>query len=221
VELAPGAVRRHQPGSAHFDSTLCVSRWPPSGTLDADTRGSVDELSANGVKTAGPGTVEAREMCGSGGSSSASYDATGWTSCMPTSFGPNVWGTLVAQSRDRSCSHEHSWSYEGGRVRDSFGRELIRPGSRSADRGLQGGSAPHGGDRGYPPARNNFRSQTESRALSRPADTMCVPNSACAHGDCWIGSVGSLLTVKAFECYCAATALLTPTTTGRPGADRR
>jgi len=199
---------------AHFDSTLCVSRWPPSGTLDADTREVLDELSANGVKLLGLGRR------GKG-------DVWVWWKLLSFlrrervdvlhahKFGSNVWGTLVGRRAGVPLvlAHEHSWSYEGGRVRRFLDRELI---ARGADRLI---AVSREDQRrmveieGIPPARTIFVPNGISRAEPTSghdvrAELGIAPTATV------IGSVGSLLTVKAFDVLLRATALLTH---DRPG----
>lgn len=117
---------------ARFESTLCISRWPPPGEPDAAAREALEQLSASGVELVGLGRR-------------GKLDVWVWWRLVRLlrrkrvdvlhahKFGSNVWGTLAGRLARVPVvlAHEHTWSYEGQPMRRLLDRELI---ARGADR---------------------------------------------------------------------------------------
>ncbi|HEY7934073.1 MAG TPA: glycosyltransferase [Solirubrobacteraceae bacterium] len=192
-----------------FDSTLCISRWPPPGGLDHDMRETVDHLAAVGVGLVGlarRGKADFwvwRQLVGLLRRERVDVLHT-------HKFGSNVWGSLLGRAAGVPVviAHEHSWEYEGRPVRQILDRHLI---ARRADRLIA-------------VSREDQRRMVEVEGIPL-ARTMFLPNGiprAQPTNNCdvraelgiepeapVIGSVGSLFPVKAFDVLLRATALLT------------
>jgi len=193
---------------ARFESTLCVSRWPPPEARKAETRQALEELSSAGVKLLGLGRRGKRDV---------------WTwrelfyflrreqvdVLHAHKFGSNVWGTLIGRAAGVPVvlAHEHSWNYEGQLIRRILDRQVI---ARGADALIA-------------VSREDQRRMVEIEGIP-PARTLFVPNGIPDAGPTSnrdvraelgieptapvIGSVGSLYPVKAFDVLLHATALL-------------
>jgi glycosyltransferase involved in cell wall biosynthesis len=115
-----------------FDSTLCVSRWPPSGGFDPSALQALELLTATGVRFLPLGR-------------SGKLDVWVWGYLErflrrervhvlhAHKFGSNVWGTLMGRMARVPVvlAHEHTWSYIGQPLRRFLDRELV---ARGADR---------------------------------------------------------------------------------------
>jgi glycosyltransferase involved in cell wall biosynthesis len=117
-----------------FDSTLCVSRWPPPAGSDLDPSSSqaLEQLSAASVRLLPLGR-------------SGKLDVWVWgylerflrrervQVLHAHKFGSNVWGTLTGRMARVPVvlAHEHTWSYVGQPLRRLLDRELV---ARGADR---------------------------------------------------------------------------------------
>ena len=113
-----------------FESTLCVSRWPPQDSV-ASTQ-ALEQLDEAGVRFLALGR-------------SAKLDVWVWTRLArflrrervhvlhAHKFGSNVWGTLMARMAGVPVvlAHEHTWSYDGQPLRRFLDREVV---ARAADR---------------------------------------------------------------------------------------
>lgn len=117
-----------------FDSTLCVSRWPPSSPADTDpsAQQALERLDEAGVRLLG--LARRRKI-----------EVVPWVrlgrflrrervQVLHThKFGSNVWGTPVGRIARVPVvlAHEHTWSYVGQPLRRFLDRELV---ARAADR---------------------------------------------------------------------------------------
>ena len=115
-----------------FQSTLCISRWPPPDPPDAATREALQRLSDSGVGLIGLGRR-------------GKLDVWVWRRLVrflrreridvlhAHKFGSNVWGTVAGRIAGVPVvlAHEHTWSYEGQPLRRFLDRELV---ARGADR---------------------------------------------------------------------------------------
>ncbi len=114
-----------------FESTLCVSRWPPpQGEGDAATRAALAQLEAAGARF-----LPMRRR--------GKADVWVWVNLAhflrrervqvlhAHKFGSNVWGTLMGRIARVPVvlAHEHTWSYEGQPLRRFLDRELIARGA--------------------------------------------------------------------------------------------
>jgi glycosyltransferase involved in cell wall biosynthesis len=117
-----------------FESTLCVSRWPPSSPAYTDPSG---EQVREQLKTTPVGFLPLART--------RKVDPRAWSRLLrflrderidvlhTHKFGSNVWGTLVGRLAKVPVilAHEHTWSYEGKPLRRFLDRELV---ARGADR---------------------------------------------------------------------------------------
>jgi glycosyltransferase involved in cell wall biosynthesis len=115
-----------------FDSTLCVSRWPPTRHRDPSVSQALDELTAARTRFLPLGRR-------------GKLDVWVWAKLErflrrervqvlhAHKFGSNVWGTLIGRTARVPVvlAHEHTWSYEGQPLRRFLDRELV---ARGADR---------------------------------------------------------------------------------------
>src|SRR5580692_7180969 len=115
-----------------FDSTLCVSRWPPARDHDPSVSQALEQLSAARTRFLPLGR-------------SGKLDVWVWGKLArflrrervqvlhAHKFGSNVWGTLMGRLARVPVvlAHEHTWSYEGQPLRRFLDRELV---ARGADR---------------------------------------------------------------------------------------
>lgn len=115
-----------------FESTLCVSRWPPSPPSDTTMLQVLEELSASGVTLLGLGRRR-------------KVDIWVWLRLArflrrervdilhAHMFGSNLWATLIGRTVGVPViiAHEHTWSYEGQPLRRMLDRHVI---ARGADR---------------------------------------------------------------------------------------
>lgn len=117
-----------------FDSTLCVSRWPPSSPADTDPSAeeALERLDQAGVRLLALARRRKIEV--------APWVRLGRflrrerVQVLHThKFGSNVWGTPVGRIARVPVvlAHEHTWSYEGQPLRRFLDRELV---ARAADR---------------------------------------------------------------------------------------
>jgi glycosyltransferase involved in cell wall biosynthesis len=205
--LALSVATRFDP--ERFDSTLCVSRWPRAGVLDAESRETLEHISASGTKLLPLGRRRRSDIWIWGRLIRFLRDQQ-IDVLHAHKFGPNVWGALLGRATGVPVvlAHEHSWSYEGKPLRRFLDRNVI---ARGADRLIA-------------VSREDQRRMTEIEGIPR-ARTIFVPNGisraepssghdvrtelGIAPTAPVIGSVGSLLTVKAFDVLLRATALLT------------
>src|ERR1700744_3969238 len=117
----------------HFESILCVSRWPPTQTLakrDTSWRLAFEQLEAAGVRF-----LPLRRRY--------KVDIAAWVRLVrflrrervdvlhAHKFGSNVWGTIVGRLARVPVvlAHEHTWSFEGQPVRRLLDRELVARGA--------------------------------------------------------------------------------------------
>ena len=145
-----------------FESTLCVSRWPPPETPDSDTSAAeaLEQLQAKGI---GFLPLARRRK----------IDIPAWYRLErflrrervqvvhSHKFGSNVWGTLAGMAAGVPVilAHEHTWNYEGRPLRRFLDRELI---ARYADRFIA-------------VSREDQRRMIEVERID-PARTLFVPN---------------------------------------------
>lgn len=113
-----------------FESTLCVSRWPPPGPPHEAASEALVQLSQSGVRLVGLGRR-------------GKLDIWVWWRLVRLlrreqidvlhahKFGSNVWGTLAGRLARVPVvlAHEHTWSYEGQPARRFLDRELIARGA--------------------------------------------------------------------------------------------
>jgi glycosyltransferase involved in cell wall biosynthesis len=108
-----------------FAVTLCISRWPRPG-LGAEAESAVQEVEDCGVRVLGLGRTSALAL----------WDWQPLYALLRREetdvihshkFGSNAWASLIgALARvPVLVAHEHSWSYEGDRVRQLVDRQLI------------------------------------------------------------------------------------------------
>jgi glycosyltransferase involved in cell wall biosynthesis len=113
-----------------FETTLCATRWDASEADSPGVAPALAELHAAGVEFLG---LERRWT----------LDPAAWPRLGATlrrrridvlhahKFGSNVWGTLVGRLArvPVGIAHEHTWSYDGQRLRRLLDRELIARGT--------------------------------------------------------------------------------------------
>jgi glycosyltransferase involved in cell wall biosynthesis len=116
-----------------FESTLCVSRWPPPNDSSASAARALDELKDAGVRflplKRKRGTPEVTPWLRLG-----RFLRRQRIHLLHThKFGSNVWGTMTGRIARVPVvlAHEHTWSYTGNPLRCFLDRELV---SRAADR---------------------------------------------------------------------------------------
>ena len=127
--LAREIISRLDPD--RFERTLCVSRWSAEHEEDSATRRVLDGLSDAGVRFIG---LERRSP----------VDLAAWRPLLSLlrreridilhahKFGSNVWASILGPLARTPVvvAHEHTWSFEGQRLRKVLDRRLI---GRSAD----------------------------------------------------------------------------------------
>jgi glycosyltransferase involved in cell wall biosynthesis len=208
-ELALAIATRLNP--ERFESTLCISRWPPPTSLPVPDHSAAEALEL--VRQAGVGFLPLARR--------RKFEVASWSRLgaflrreqvhvlHSHKFGSNVWGTLVGRMAGVSIvlAHEHTWSYEGQPLRRFLDRELI---SRGADRFIA-------------VSREDRRRMTEVERID-PSRTMFIPNGVMplklasgrdaraelgiAPQTPVIGAVGLLRAQKAYHVLLRATALL-------------
>lgn len=108
-----------------FAVTLCISRWPRPG-LGAEAESSVQEVEDCGVRVLGLGRTSALAL----------WD---WRPLYELlrreetdvihshKFGSNAWASMIGTFARVPVlvAHEHSWSYEGDRIRQLVDRQLV------------------------------------------------------------------------------------------------
>jgi glycosyltransferase involved in cell wall biosynthesis len=113
-----------------FESTLCVSRWPPPPEWGQSTRHALEELDEARVRFLPLG--RRRKL-----------DLWIWARLVrflrqervdvlhTHKFGSNVWGTLVGRMAHVPVvlAHEHTWSYQGQPLRRFLDREVVARGA--------------------------------------------------------------------------------------------
>ena len=110
---------------ARFDVTLCMSRWPRPG-LGAEAQDAVKDVQDSGVRVLGLGRT----------SSLALWDwrplyallrREGTDIIHSHKFGSNAWASLIGPAARVPVfvAHEHSWSFEGDRLRRLVDRGLV------------------------------------------------------------------------------------------------
>jgi len=191
-----------------LESTLCISRWPPPGPVEAATRETVERVRAAGVRLVG---LDRR----------GKVDVWVWGRLLRLlrreridvlhthKFGSNVWGTLLGRAAGVPVviAHEHSWEYERRPIRRILDRQLI---ARCADLLIA-------------VSREDQKRMVEIEGIP-PARTLFVPNGIAEAEPTSgrdvraelgiepmtpvIGSVGSLFPVKSFDVLLRAAALL-------------
>lgn len=111
---------------ARFESTLCATRWSPSESQAPGVADALDALSAAGVRVI---ALERR----------AKLDLLPWLELgrwvrreridvlHAHSFGSNVWGASLGGILrvPAIIAHEHTWSFEGARLRRFLDRNLV------------------------------------------------------------------------------------------------
>jgi glycosyltransferase involved in cell wall biosynthesis len=108
-----------------FAVTLCISRWPRPG-LGAEAESSVREIADSGVRVLGLGRTSAFAL----------WDWRPLYALLRREetdvihshkFGSNAWASMIgALARvPVLVAHEHSWSYEGDRLRRVVDRQLV------------------------------------------------------------------------------------------------
>ncbi len=208
-QLALAIATRLDP--ERFESTLCISRWPPPPPMhvsDPSAQGALEMLREAGVRF----FPLARRR---------KVDAVAWTRLggflrrervhvlHTHKFGSNVWGTLAGRLARVPVvlAHEHTWSYEGQPLRRFLDRELV---ARYADRFIA-------------VSREDRRRMTDVERID-PSRTMFIPNGVVgmevasgrdARAELSIppdvpviGAVGLLRPQKAYHVLLRATALL-------------
>jgi glycosyltransferase involved in cell wall biosynthesis len=113
-----------------FESTLCVSRWPPPPEWGQSTRQALEQLEEARVRFLPLG--RRRKL-----------DLWIWARLVrflrqervdvlhTHKFGSNVWGTLVGRMARVPVvlAHEHTWSYQGQPLRRFLDREVVARGA--------------------------------------------------------------------------------------------
>jgi glycosyltransferase involved in cell wall biosynthesis len=113
-----------------FESTLCVSRWPPPPEWDQSTHRALEQLDEARVRFLPLG--RRRKL-----------DLWIWARLArflrhervdvlhAHKFGSNVWGTLVGRMARVPVvlAHEHTWSYQGQPLRRFLDREVVARGA--------------------------------------------------------------------------------------------
>jgi glycosyltransferase involved in cell wall biosynthesis len=151
----------------HFESILCVSRWPPTHPLakrDTSWRLAFEQLEAAGVRF-----LPLRRRY--------KVDIAAWVRLLrflrrervdvlhAHKFGSNVWGTIIGRLARVPVvlAHEHTWSFEGQPLRRLLDRELV---ARGADRFIA-------------VSREDRRRMIEIERID-PQDTLFIPNGVPA-----------------------------------------
>jgi glycosyltransferase involved in cell wall biosynthesis len=143
-----------------FESTFCVSRWPPPTNADPSVTQAVEHLAEAGVRLLPLGRRR-------------KSDVWVWARLErflrrervdvlhAHMFGSNVWGTLMGRMARVPVvlAHEHTWSYEGQPLRRFLDRELV---ARGADRLIA-------------VSREDRRRMTEVERID-PRHTLFIPN---------------------------------------------
>lgn len=191
-----------------FESTMCVSQWPPTDEDEQTTGELVERLRVAGVRLLKLRRAH-RSHVWAWGQLVHFLRRERIDVLHAHKFGSNVWGVLTGRAARVPVviAHEHSWSYEGDFVRRFLDREVI---ARGADRLIA-------------VSRMDQRRMIDVEGIA-PDRTLFIPNGiASAKPDDGrdvraelgigpavplIGSVGSLYPVKAFDVLLHATALL-------------
>ncbi len=115
-----------------FESTLCVSRWPPPAGGDEAAGEALEELTAAGVRF-WPLARQRKLDVWVWGNLARLLRRERVQVLHAHKFGSNVWGTIVGRMARVPVvlAHEHTWSYQGRPLRRLLDRELV---ARGADR---------------------------------------------------------------------------------------
>jgi glycosyltransferase involved in cell wall biosynthesis len=145
---------------SRFQTTLCATRWDPGEASEPLVAGALAELRAAGVDFLG---LPRR----------STFDIVSWARLAVAlrrrrigvihahKFGSNVWGTLVGRLARVPVviAHEHTWSYEGQRLRQLLDRHLVARGT----------------DAFLAVSREDMRRMVEIEGID-PRDVLFVPN---------------------------------------------
>lgn len=119
-----------------FESSLCVTRWPPTHASYVDPTAESALACLRGLEVPLVPLHRRRKIETGAWTRLASYLRTHRIDVLHThKFGSNVWGTLAGRAAKVPVilAHEHTWSYEGQPLRRALDRHLI---AKGADRFL-------------------------------------------------------------------------------------
>jgi glycosyltransferase involved in cell wall biosynthesis len=191
-----------------FDSTLCVSRWPPPPEWGRSTQQALEQLEQARVRFLPLGRRRKVDFWVWG--RLARFLRKERIDVLHAhKFGSNVWGTVIGRSAHVPVvlAHEHTWSYQGRPLRRFLDREVV---ARGATRFIA-------------VSREDRRRMTDVEGID-PDRTLFIPNGVLAspppsgrdvramlgirHGVPVIGLVGVLRPQKAISVLVHAAALL-------------
>jgi len=113
-----------------FDSTLCVSRWPPPPEWGHSTQQALEQLERARVRFLPLGRRRKVDFW-IWGRLARFLRKERIDVLHAHKFGSNVWGTVIGRSAHVPVvlAHEHTWSYEGRPMRRFLDREVVARGA--------------------------------------------------------------------------------------------
>jgi glycosyltransferase involved in cell wall biosynthesis len=147
-----------------FESTLCVSRWPPPPDWDHSTTRALEQLAQAQVRFLPLGRRRKVDFW-IWGRLARFLRKERIDVLHAHKFGSNVWGTVIGRSAHVPVvlAHEHTWSYQGQPLRRFLDREVV---ARGATRFIA-------------VSREDRRRMTDVEGID-PARTLFIPNGVLA-----------------------------------------